>query len=165
MIESIRTDGQCLEAGAAQGYDGEAGVYDNEGNVGYAEGASTMMIENFDCNNMTENYSGHSVSQSTVQNRLVDNAGAAHTSALQTGAVAQDVSTQHEALKLKALVALIDGGQRMMIKAILCRDEHEVDMCSAGEDAWRMLSTQNQDAAWPYDVVFLDYYMQVCMLV
>ncbi len=67
----------------------------------------------------------------------------------------------HEALKLKALVASSDGAQRMMIKAILSRDSHEVDISSSGEDARNLLHAQSEEEVWAYDVVFLDAYMQV----
>lgn len=60
------------------------------------------------------------------------------------------------ARKLKALVALDDGGQRIVMKAQLCRDGHDVDLCVNGEKAWKMIQTSEGDT-WSYDIIFLEY--------
>lgn len=56
----------------------------------------------------------------------------------------------------KVLVALNDGAQRMMLKAILCRYKHEVDVCTDGDEAWKLMHGQQDTQVWPYDIVFLD---------
>ena len=58
--------------------------------------------------------------------------------------------------KAKALVALDDGGQRIVMKAQLCRDGHDVDLCINGEKVWKMIRTPGGDS-WAHDIVFLEY--------
>lgn len=57
--------------------------------------------------------------------------------------------------KMTVLVALDDAGQRMVMKAQLCRDGHDVDLCMDGEKVWKMMCSGSE--GWKYDVVFLDY--------
>jgi CheY-like chemotaxis protein len=58
--------------------------------------------------------------------------------------------------KAKVLVALDDGGQRIVMKAQLCRDGHDVDVCINGGKVWEMIRTQGGDS-WAHDIVFLEY--------